>query len=710
MPHPAISSRKRNDSHASKQDSSTRIRRRSTANATAASASLQSTVPTPTTVCTWKNIPARDTPSILEMRRLLCDHPIIQEKHPNVKLWNKDQVQRSFVKHIAPMDVFYDKSAKMWSLKKIKEVAQLSSDQKDAIKTETTKTDVTMTKANRSTKNTGSEKKIEQESTGCRICGTNQNEDQILLCEACDAEYHFYCLQPPLKEIPSDEWYCAKCVFKNRAKTTLPSPIPTTTNTNMDIDLEFQVAALPPSITSRYGEIVWAQGGPNYGWWPALIYDPRQTVEPARSQARRCLRTKHLCYFYQCQECPFSILPERTKIKDWWQGMAEDFHLGKAARSHGKQRFMDFQRALEVACMEMEKTVHERLDWDHTVASTTTDTTKLQQNRKTRSEKFRQISCSSGGAASHSLTVSGTSQPVSFSRSKRKRQQDRTSSKDKRQSVVIRSNNDFTDTVPLFPQPQQDERMYVCQIKTCLEMTALETIVSQQISTNIVGFVILKGPLVSFADAREHIQNNLVGDVLPANIQWHFYLPKLGPIAHKQEATISVLPQIVDTTNNTVGTMDHPVELYLLMQDRNESKTNIDPACLDHETQDWHQTVNHLFQLHEEKKLGIHVKDLTTRIGMVNKHIDDLESALRTKRLHLKDLEMELQIVDLVPRNNLSQRLVLTDLCESNSVSSLTKATTSQSPLSNIYKKNIEPQGFEKDTNKEVDDRKMQAS
>ena len=44
--------------------------------------------------------------------------------------------------------------------------------------------------------------------TGCLLCGTNDNEGQILLCERCDGEYHTYCVG--LKEIPEGEWYCGE--------------------------------------------------------------------------------------------------------------------------------------------------------------------------------------------------------------------------------------------------------------------------------------------------------------------------------------------------------------------------------------------------------------------------------------------------------------------------------------------------------------------
>jgi hypothetical protein len=40
-----------------------------------------------------------------------------------------------------------------------------------------------------------------------------------------------------------------------------------------DDGLDSLVNALPPSYTSRFGEIVWAAGGNGFGWWPACIYE-----------------------------------------------------------------------------------------------------------------------------------------------------------------------------------------------------------------------------------------------------------------------------------------------------------------------------------------------------------------------------------------------------------------------------------------------------
>lgn len=33
----------------------------------------------------------------------------------------------------------------------------------------------------------------------CSVCGTSENDDQLLFCDDCDRGYHMYCLVPPIK-------------------------------------------------------------------------------------------------------------------------------------------------------------------------------------------------------------------------------------------------------------------------------------------------------------------------------------------------------------------------------------------------------------------------------------------------------------------------------------------------------------------------------
>jgi len=46
----------------------------------------------------------------------------------------------------------------------------------------------------------------------CGLCGTSDNDDQMLFCDDCDRGYHMYCLKPPLTEPPEGSWSCHLCI------------------------------------------------------------------------------------------------------------------------------------------------------------------------------------------------------------------------------------------------------------------------------------------------------------------------------------------------------------------------------------------------------------------------------------------------------------------------------------------------------------------
>uniref|UniRef100_H2YBV4 PHD and RING finger domain-containing protein 1 n=1 Tax=Ciona savignyi TaxID=51511 RepID=H2YBV4_CIOSA len=47
--------------------------------------------------------------------------------------------------------------------------------------------------------------------THCQFCGSGENEETLLLCDGCDLGYHCACLEPPLDQVPANEWFCANC-------------------------------------------------------------------------------------------------------------------------------------------------------------------------------------------------------------------------------------------------------------------------------------------------------------------------------------------------------------------------------------------------------------------------------------------------------------------------------------------------------------------
>ena len=46
----------------------------------------------------------------------------------------------------------------------------------------------------------------------CQICGDHRHWESMLLCDSCDTGWHMYCLDPPLQEVPPEEWLCPDCL------------------------------------------------------------------------------------------------------------------------------------------------------------------------------------------------------------------------------------------------------------------------------------------------------------------------------------------------------------------------------------------------------------------------------------------------------------------------------------------------------------------
>jgi len=45
----------------------------------------------------------------------------------------------------------------------------------------------------------------------CVVCKKTDRVDEMLLCDGCDSEFHLQCLNPPLDEVPSSDWFCDDC-------------------------------------------------------------------------------------------------------------------------------------------------------------------------------------------------------------------------------------------------------------------------------------------------------------------------------------------------------------------------------------------------------------------------------------------------------------------------------------------------------------------
>uniref|UniRef100_A0A673MZP8 PHD and RING finger domain-containing protein 1-like n=1 Tax=Sinocyclocheilus rhinocerous TaxID=307959 RepID=A0A673MZP8_9TELE len=57
---------------------------------------------------------------------------------------------------------------------------------------------------------------VDLDQTSCEVCGGQDREDRLLLCDGCDDGYHMECLTPPLDTVPVEEWFCPVCIAHNR--------------------------------------------------------------------------------------------------------------------------------------------------------------------------------------------------------------------------------------------------------------------------------------------------------------------------------------------------------------------------------------------------------------------------------------------------------------------------------------------------------------
>ena len=56
-------------------------------------------------------------------------------------------------------------------------------------------------------------------SHACKKCGSAAKAAKMLLCDACNAGWHIFCLEPPLTSVPAGDWYCPDCSRKRAALT-----------------------------------------------------------------------------------------------------------------------------------------------------------------------------------------------------------------------------------------------------------------------------------------------------------------------------------------------------------------------------------------------------------------------------------------------------------------------------------------------------------
>lgn len=278
------------------------------------------------------------------------------------------------------------------------------------------------------------------------------------------------------------------------------------------------------------------------GWWPAAVYDPRLTVGVARQEARKYLGKRHLIYFIECEEAPFDVL-DAKKLAPWYEGFAYDYHLGKAAKNHGKKRYTSFLSALQAATIEEAKPVAQRFDWKHEG-----DDTILPSPRKQ----------SGGGARSGS--ASKRAQDDSLNLGREGKQKRRRTGKKPSAAQNLR----FEEPPDLF-----------CRIS---RIQSSETVssegVSGHITEDVIGFIKLPNRDCTFEDARASILEDLVPEELEADFDWKFYIESLGTVSRKQESTLGPILTMLrhaQAEEGCDGSIIRPVRLKLIASNKKVS-------------------------------------------------------------------------------------------------------------------------------------------
>ena len=91
--------------------------------------------------------------------------------------------------------------------------------------------------------------------SGCRLCWNDGDKARLLLCDGCEDEYHCYCVNPVLLEVPEGDWYCRLCRHEDQEQPPPPALQPPAaaaaagSSSGSDWDMA-AAAALPETCTA----------------------------------------------------------------------------------------------------------------------------------------------------------------------------------------------------------------------------------------------------------------------------------------------------------------------------------------------------------------------------------------------------------------------------------------------------------------------------
>ena len=268
--------------------------------------------------------------------------------------------------------------------------------------------------------------------------------------------------------------------------------------------------------------------------------------------ARKNLGKKHLLYFFECPDTPFTVLGD-NRLVQWEDGFLEEYDLGKVAKAGGRNRFTSFERALQVAQLEHGKPIEMRMDWNHQ-----TDSPKPKPKKRSNSS-VDDLPEEKKPKAAASTSASSSTQTANV----------------KRRNLTATLNSFSNGKGSANEIEPSEDGLLVCKILRKLS-TSDSTPSSTEgfdFSSNL-GFVTLPSrQLATFASIRKAIDSDLDDDVFPLDSRgtrkkWKFYVPKLGPVSVKQEEKIGPILEFLKSTTNDAqlgtGIASDPLKVVII--------------------------------------------------------------------------------------------------------------------------------------------------
>lgn len=126
---------------------------------------------------------------------------------------------------------------------------------------------------------------------GCLCCGGDTFGGMVvLLCEECDGEYHAQCLNPQLRDVPDDDWFCPSCVRRKgegdddvKQKHSSPSPLRALEGTRLEIETSGDVTvgvkgSTRARTTQAKRNLYFAEMLTNKGGWAGITPGDRLEI------------------------------------------------------------------------------------------------------------------------------------------------------------------------------------------------------------------------------------------------------------------------------------------------------------------------------------------------------------------------------------------------------------------------------------------------